>query len=488
MNLNSPFAQALISEGQRRGYPAIAIAASIGNASQENGLRTNGAPGDNGTAYGGFQWRGDRYSNLQRTATAMDKAWDDPSVQAAHWYNELDGKYGGEKPYGDALKAARNGQEANDAVIRSLRPAGSQNGPQAAHNYRGRLSAVNEAFAQLNGKTPLADLPADGAQEGSFQTPQSETPKTGFEGFFSGGPGAFFGQPQPGWNLGDTLIGAGAALMVRDNPKGAQALLQAQEAASREQDPEKVRTQIDTSAGRAYVTDRKGNVRVQQIHAPDAKPISDTAVKLIQGNNDASEAAWNAAEGTRKYTRLLMDGKVNLSALSRIGNDFATFTNDSDEGTRNAAGLMSHLMRMRDAKLLEAKGVQTEGDATRALEALLPGNAKFDNKTVASLFRDLSKEFTNTYDTKQAYNQALFNRYKDYDPEGFYKSRYDDRMKQARDADALIERGWGNFANPAAAPAVSAGTAPTGRDPAKSAGKPKGSFLDFVNGRGSLRE
>ena len=44
----------------------------------------------------------------------MDKAWDDPSVQAAHWYNELDGKYGGEKPYGDALKAARNGQVSSD--------------------------------------------------------------------------------------------------------------------------------------------------------------------------------------------------------------------------------------------------------------------------------------------------------------------------------------------------------------------------------------
>ncbi|WP_139173909.1 phage tail tip lysozyme [Methylobacterium sp. UNC378MF] len=493
VDLKNPFSQALIRVGQQRGYPAMAIAASIGNAAQESGLRMD-ALGDNGSAHGGFQWRKDRFQNLQNTAGAMGKAWTDPEVQANHWYNEMDGKYGGEKPYGDALKAARNDREANEAVIRSLRPAGSQDGVRNAHNYSGRLNATQEAFRLLSGsdggvnpgvlsKGNPADLPAEGAQDASFQMPQQAPPKEGWDAFMSGGPGALFGQPQAGWNLGDALTGAGAALMARDNPDGAKSLLAGMRALQKVNEDPGINTQIDSRTGRAYTYDSKGNVSVKQIHAPDAKPISDTAVKLIQGNNDASEAAWNAAEGTRKYTRLLMDGKVNLSALSRIGNDFATFTNDSDEGTRNAAGLMSHLMRMRDAKLFEAKGVQTEGDATRALEALLPGNAKFDNKAVASLFRDLSKEFTGTYDEKQRYNQALFTRYKDYDPEGFYKSRYDDRMKQARDADALIEKGWGNFANPPAAPVVTSGTAPTGRDPVKSAGKPKGSFLEFFDRR-----
>lgn len=487
VNLNSPFAQALISEGQKRGYSPIAIAASIGNASQENGLRTNGAPGDGGTAFGAFQWRGDRYQNLQRTASAMDKAWDDPQVQAAHWYNELDGKYGGEKPYGDALKAARNPQEANDAVIQSLRPAGSQNGPQAAHNYSGRLSAVQEAFGLLadgqGNLNPSATSPQASSNDPQTTGSVQQAPQSGWDAFLSGGPGAFFGQPQQGWNIGDALMGAGAAMMARDNPKGTEALLRSMAAVAQQKDPEKLHTQINAVTGRAYVTDSKGNVQVKQIHPADAKPISETAMKLIQANSDAAETAWSAAEGTRRWTQMLMNGKVNLSALSRIGNEYANFTNDSDEGTRNAAGFMAHLMKMRDARLLEAKGVQTEGDANRALEALLPGNSKYDNKAAATLFRDLSRDFTNTYDQKERYNQGIMARYKDYDPEGFYHSRYNDRMKQARDADALIEKGWGDFTKPPAAPVVTSGTAPTGRDPVKVPGKPKESFLEFFNRR-----
>ena len=350
VNLNTPLAQALISVGQQRGYSPVAIAASIGNASQENGLRTNGAPGDNGTAFGAFQWRGDRYRNLQNTATAMGKAWDDPTVQANHWFNELDGKYGGEKPYGDALKAARNGQEANDAVIRSLRPAGSQNGPRAAHNYSGRMGAVDQAFRLLTdgqgaiSPSAVASSPAASADPETTGTitPQAP-PKEGGDAFMDGGPGALFGKPQQGWNIGDALLGAGAAMMARDNPDGAKSLLTTIRAMQKVNEDQGLTTQINPNTGRAYTYDSHGNVSVKQIHAPDAKPISETAIKLIQGNNDAAETAWNAAEGTRKYTRMLMDGKVNLSALARIGNEYANFTNDSDEGTRNAAGLLGHL-------------------------------------------------------------------------------------------------------------------------------------------------
>lgn len=488
VNLQSPLAQALISEGQRRGYPAIAIAASIGNASQENGLRTNGAPGDNGTAYGGFQWRKDRYQNLLNTAGVMGKAWDDPQVQAAHWYNEQDGKYGGEKPYGDALKAARNAQEANDAVIRSLRPAGSQNGPQAAHNYQGRLSAVNDAFRLLTGSdggiNPSvvmgSQASSDDPQTTGAITPQAP-PEEGWDAFLSGGPGALFGQPQQGWNIGDALTGAGAALMARDNPEGAKSLLTSIRAMQKVNDGSDVSTQIDPRTGRAYSWGKDGQVRVQQIHPADAKPISDTAIKLIQANNDKAETAWNAAEGTRKYTQMLMNDQVDLSALGRMGNNYSSFLNDSDEKTRNAAGLMAHIMRMRDAKLLEAKGVQTEGDAQRALDSLLPGAAKYDNKAVASMFRDLSKEFTNTYDTASRYNQTLMDKYKDYDPDGFYKSRYQDRMNAATTTDGLIDKGWDAYTKPKpVVPGAGDPSQPTGRDPVKTQTKPR-SFLEHFD-------
>lgn len=499
VDLKNPFSQALIREGQKRGYSPIAIAASLGNAAQESGLRMD-ALGDKGTAHGAFQWRNDRFGNLQKTAGAMGRAWTDPEVQANHWYNEQDGKYGGEKPYGDALKASRNPQEANDAVIRSLRPAGSQDGPRNGHNYSGRLNATNEAFRLLTGadgglnpsvvqpapqggpQGNPADLPAEGAQEASFQMPQAP-PKEGLDAFLDGGPGALFGKPQAGWNVGDALTGAGIAMMARDNPQGAAALAKLLDKTPKktEDNSNNPDVQIDSARGLAYKKYPDGRVTVDQIRQPEAKPISETAIKLIQANNDKGETAWNAAEGTRKYTQMLMDGNVDLSALSRIGNNYASFMNDSDEKTRNAAGLMGHIMRMRDARLLEAKGVQTEGDAQRALDSLLPGAAKYDNKAVASLFRDLTKEFTNTYDTTSRYNQTLMDKYKDYDPEGFYKTRYSERMKSATDADGNIERRWGDYSKPAA-PVVATPDAgqPTGRDPVKSQ-KPRGSFLEHYD-------
>lgn len=494
VDLQAPLAQALIRVGQQRGYSPIAIAASIGNAAQENGLRTGGAPGDKGTAFGAFQWRNDRYQNLQNTAGAMGKAWTDPEVQANHWYNEMDGKYGGEKPYGDALKAARNAQEGNDAVIRSLRPAGSQNGPRNGHNYSGRLNATQEAFKLLTGSdggiNPSVVSPGPQASSGPPADPETTgavtpaPPKEGWDAFMDGGPGALFGKPQQGWNIGDALTGAGIAMMARDNPQGAAALAKLLDKTPKRQDDQnEVSTRIDPSSGRAYLYDNKGNVSVKQIHPVDAKPISDTAIKLIQSNNDKGETAWRAAEETRKYTQLLMNDKVDLSALSRIGNNYDMFMNNSgeDEKVRNAAGLMASIARMRDARLLEAKGVQTEGDAVRALEALLPGQAKYDNKAVASLFRDLSKEFTGTYDTTSRYNQTLMNKYKDYDPDGFYKSRYDDRMKSATNADALIEKGWGNYVKPPVVTPEQATSQPTGRDPVRTPQKPRGSFLEHYD-------
>lgn len=495
VDLKNPFSQALIRVGRERGYPTMAIAASLGNAAQESGLRMD-ALGDKGSAHGAFQWRQDRFQNLQKTAGAMGKAWTDPEVQANHWYNEQDGKYGGEKKYGDALKASTTLQDANDSVIRSLRPAGSQNGPRNGHNYSGRMSATEEAFRLLSGsdggllptgaqaasKPNPADLPAEGAQEASFQMPQQAPPKEGWDAFLEGGPGALFGKPQQGWNMGDALTGAGIALMARDNPQGAAALAKLLDKSPKKQeDPNQPDVQIDSARGLAYKKFPDGRVTVDQIRQPDAKPISDTAIKLIQANNDKAETAWTAAEGTRKYTQMLMNDQVDLSALGRMGNNYSNFMNDSDEKTRNAAGLMSHIMRMRDAKLLEAKGVQTEGDAVRALDSLLPGSAKYDNKAVAGLFRDLSKEFTNTYDTSSRYNQTLMDKYKDYDPEGFYKNRYSERMKSAASTDGLIDKGWDNYIKPkAAAPGVETAQ-PTGRDPAKSPTKPRGSFLEHYD-------
>lgn len=509
IDLNNPFAQALISQGRARGYNPMSIAASIGNASAENGLRTNGAPGDSGTAFGGFQWRNERKAALDAKARAMGKTWDDPDVQAAHWYDEQDGS---ESRWG--LKGARDLQTALNATVSSLRPQGwTPRDPTGSMHYDKRLSAAEEAFRQMNGgqappRIPgdLQPAPSDPETTGSIAP---APPKEGFEAFLDGGPGALFGKPQEGWNLGDALGGAGIAMMARDNPEGAARIagyLNGNRKAERDKfeniydkqsgkliriprDGGPITTQqigsaastksivkVDPESGKAIIDNGDGTFGTQDMLPPKANPMSDGTQKLFQANNTAAEVAYNAAADTQKFTKMLMDGKVDLSAMGRMGNDFSNYLGNSDEKTRNAAQLYAHLEKLRNARLLEAKGVQTEGDASRALDALLPGSSKYDNKAVATLFRGLTDDFQKTYEQHQKYNEPLLRQFKDFDPSGSYTTKHQDRMGSLKAAREGIDGGWEAFVKPS-----EGGPEPTGRDPLKTPReKPKERFIDFV--------
>lgn len=205
MDLNNPFAQSLISEGQRRGYSPYDISAAIGNANVENRLRTDGTPGDNGTAFGGMQWRLDRFTALKSKAAAMGKPWNDPSVQAAHWYDEQDT---------DGRKGATSIEQANANVIGSLRPGGyTRNGPlENVSNYQNRASGSAAAYAAMNGgaMSPQAapqDLPAEGAQETQGILTQSAQQPQGYQPTFT-----------------DGLDKLSAAFFMRDSPQQAQVI------------------------------------------------------------------------------------------------------------------------------------------------------------------------------------------------------------------------------------------------------------------------
>jgi hypothetical protein len=486
IDLKSPLAQALIQVGQQRGYRPLDIAASIGNASQESGFRTD-ALGDNGSAHGGFQWRLDRFGNLQKTAGAMGKAWTDPLVQANHWYNELEGS---EKRNGDRLRAATTPEDANAAVVMALRPAGSQNGPTSAHNWDGRLNAVKEAFGLLGqdgggsgtsvAAANPADIPAPGAQDASFQMPQQAPPKEGWEGFLSGGPGALFGHPQQGWNIGDTLTGVGAAMMARDKPEGAAVLAKMLDKRNKLMDDDDPTVQIDSARGIAYKTYKGGRVQVEQIRQPDEKPMPLGTQKLFQDNNNKADTAKGVLQKNQEFMELLKDGKIDMSAYSRLGNSLKNFTDQSDEGTWNAARLQAHLQDMVNARLLDAKGTQTEGDAQRALDSFLPGLAKYDNKTAAAMLRDINKGFESAWTRNAKYNEPIFRQYPSFDPDGGYKKSFENDWNSytaRRDKYEKDYSAWTAAPKPSQTPADPTKT-PTGRDPLKSPHKPK-SFLDF---------
>lgn len=122
------------------GYTPEQAAGIVGNLVQESGVRSDGAVGDNGTAFGMAQWRGARLTKLKRYATANGKDWRDFDTQIAFIDVELQQD---ETAAYQRLKSAKTIEEATAAFIGFERPRGwtAQN-PRGGHGWANRLAAA----------------------------------------------------------------------------------------------------------------------------------------------------------------------------------------------------------------------------------------------------------------------------------------------------------------------------------------------------------
>lgn len=438
-SFDSPFAQALLQEGQARGYSPLAIALSLGNAQQESQFNPT-AVGDSGTAFGGFQWRGDRQTNLRRTAAELGVDPSDPKAQSAHWFNELDGKYGSEKPYGDALKAARTPEEANNAIISALRPAGwSSSNPEGGHAWQQRLDYGKQAFAALNG-TPMADtanLPVQAGSPaglpgstGGFNVPPA--PQTMWDKFASGGPGALMGMPQSGWNPGDALSGAGIALMARDNPNGAAALAKYMEATAKAQGTgANFSFHYDDKSGRMIVSSPKtGQSAVRQFGAP--KP-DDKDTGLFQERHDKMGALSRTMDEANEMRGLITSGKLDLGVANRglaaVRQMFGVGSEQDQMYTR----FEQFKENLRATQLMLQKGVQTEGDAVRALNQYFPGMSQYDNRATLGALDKITEGAGKDIAKWSPLQKQFLEKYTDFDSSGTYadqNSKYGSKFNE----------------------------------------------------------
>ena len=139
-----------------RGYSPAQAAALAGNAMVESGGRTT-AVGDQGRARGVFQWHPDRQANLRSFASRLGQ---DPSAELTQLQFKDWELQNTERTAGERLRAAQTPQEANNAVLASLRPAGfRRNDPTGSMHYDRRLS---NTLALANGvPMPNARRPSE---------------------------------------------------------------------------------------------------------------------------------------------------------------------------------------------------------------------------------------------------------------------------------------------------------------------------------------
>lgn len=136
-----------VSFFQSKGWSKEQAGAIVGNLLAESGLNTtarNSGDGSDGSdSIGAGQWNGARAQALKSFAAANGTDWHDLGTQLAFVDHELRTT---ESAAGNALKAAKNVEEATAAFIGYERPQGwSADNPRGGHNYKGRLRFAMQA-------------------------------------------------------------------------------------------------------------------------------------------------------------------------------------------------------------------------------------------------------------------------------------------------------------------------------------------------------
>ena len=129
------------------------------------------------------------------------------------------------------------------------------------------------------------------------------------------------------------------------------------------------------------------------VDKPKAMPPS--VIKQLNTSREALRAAQQI-ETTLRDTRAMVSGKdatgaatgapANIGPVARAEGAVRNWLGTADENTRSLQELKRVRSKLRNDYLMLAKGVQTEGDATRAMDAMMP-----DTNDRATLLEQLDR-------------------------------------------------------------------------------------------------
>lgn len=152
-------AQRIAQKLVQRGIDPKVAAGVVGQMGPESGFNT-GAIGDDGTAFGLIQARGDRAEALRTIAAKQGKPWTDEDVQVEHIVSELTGPE--KSAYARALQA-KDPQEAAYVLAKHYeRPAASA----LARTAPARMALAQQTYGSLGG---LGGVPVAQADAGSVR-------------------------------------------------------------------------------------------------------------------------------------------------------------------------------------------------------------------------------------------------------------------------------------------------------------------------------
>jgi len=167
-------------------------------------------------------------------------------------------------------------------------------------------------------------------------------------------------------------------------------------------------------------------------------PASLVPVALKEADS-ASSIAFGAQEVNSVLTDL-QSGKLKLGLKENFANQLKTLSGSSDEGARAYSKFNTALETLRNARLNLNVGVQTEGDAVRAMNEFLGNFDKYDTKTATEQLKRVQQKLTAAQKSKEARLSGLYSTYGVSLPKGFFTS-YDgaDTEKKQPVPDSVID-------------------------------------------------
>lgn len=144
------------------------------------------------------------------------------------------------------------------------------------------------------------------------------------------------------------------------------------------------RDSLTTDMGRAQIAktgaeQRKADAEAAAapIKAEKERAMPPASIKQLNESREALRSA-EGMQATLAQTRTLVNGEEGKAAplatgpIDRVAATFRNFTGDGNENSKGLLALKQQREKLRNDYLMLAKGVQTEGDALRALNAMMP--------------------------------------------------------------------------------------------------------------------
>lgn len=442
------FDRMLYEEGKRRGYNDIQLAAAIGNRRAESGGNPLSAIGDRNLgpgqeAFGGFQWRLDRQNALRQSGDVND-----PMTQVKFFFNELEGP---ENKAGGMLKGAQDINSAQGAMQQYLR---YRDDPGVTDK---RKQFAQEAYQMITGGQLPAMSPQAMAGQGIMNQQAQPQDPAYKDSFVQGGPLALFGQGQKDYSWGDALLGVAASLAAPYSPQQASVYAQMMSKPNRNND--RYTVTLDEKSGNLIKLDRQtGQVSQQQYTTPEGKPLSGSAQKSFESNDKIILERMQQIQEGNDLRDLIRQGVLDPSVIARSESAINDLMNKGTPEALAQARLSRFLMKNQNAVLMDANGVQTEGDAQRALRQILGGTAQFSKDQVYAALGDTLKSFGPDIQNRTRNTLSIVDQYKGFDPRGEIRKEWDTRLRSVNEMLAKEEeRNRGFLTN-----RPSTGGAPTG--------------------------